>query len=117
MKERYIDIYMLKKFHNFNFTMTRIGEEFYMEFLQHYADEFRAAKNRNELNENVFSKNEWKKLNEIMESPETYYNIHYVTYDNQVKNERSVGLLKKTVDCFQENGLRYTLKKIKEKLF
>ena len=117
LKERYIDIYMLKKFHNFNFTMTRIGEEFYLEFLQHYADEFRAARNRNELNENVFSKNEWKKLNEIMDSPEMYYNIHYITYDNQVKNERSVGLLKKTVDCFQENGLRYTLKKIKEKLF
>lgn len=118
LKERYIYMYSLKKFHNYNFTMSRIGEEFYQEFLQHYSEEFRKARNNGELDKKLFSQNEWKKINEIIESPDTYYKKYYVYKNGEAKNknEMTKNIAQKALYCLKNEGIMYTLNKIKEKL-
>ena len=112
LKERYIYIYSLKKFHNFNFTMERIGSEFYQEFLQHFSDEFRMARDRGELDQKLFTMMEWRKLNELIQSPKEYYEKYY-----SGKTRQNANLFWKVYDSLKEEGLHSTFCKIKEKLF
>lgn len=107
LKERYLYMYSLKKFHNYNFTMERIGEEYYLEFLQHYSREFNEAHARGELEQSYFGRGEWKRLSLIMHSPERYYQRYYC---NQSK-------VKKFLYYLMDYGVVSALCKVKEKLF
>ncbi len=106
LKEKYIHIYFLKKFHNYNFTMQRIGKEYHQEFLQHFSKEFREAKCKGELSKEVFTDSEWKQLNMVMDNPEKSYQRYYV----------QVGRVKKVIWYLADNGLLATLQKVKQKI-
>lgn len=112
LKKRYIYIYSLKKFHNYNFTMSRIGKEYHLEFLKYFSNEFRNAKKNNELSREYFTRYEWKKLNEIIYSPDEYYKKYY----SGSKKNRYMDCLYKTKDSFKREGFINTLKKIKRRL-
>jgi len=107
LKERYIYMYSLKKFHNYNFTMDRIGDEYYLEFLQHYSNEFNEANVRGELDKSYFSRGEWKRLCMIMQSPERYYQRYY----------RNQSKAKKALHYLMDYGVVSALSKVKERLF
>lgn len=66
-------VYQLKKYHNYMFTLDRIGDEFKLMFLRHFSKEFIQSAANNELDRNIFTENEWRILNSIMEDPEKYY--------------------------------------------
>lgn len=107
LKERYIYIYSVKKFHNFNFTMNRIGEEYHMEFLQHFSKEFNEASEKGELKEDYFLPREWKRLQLIMKEPGYYYSRYY-------KKQTAV---KQIFYYWMDFGFVAVLHKVKEKLF
>ncbi len=47
-------MYSLKKFHTYNFTLQRIGEQFKREYVQRISQEFKRAKENGELKQGAF---------------------------------------------------------------
>lgn len=113
LKERYIYMFSLKKFHNYIFTLERISQEFRLEFLKYFADDFKSDIANREVDKNYFTDEEWEDLMLIINSPETYYKRYYV-YGSLYK---AIINLNKTLKSIKNNGLTYTLNKIKEKVF
>lgn len=70
--ERFKYIYAWKMFHNYLFTIDRIGEEFRVEYVTKISREFKEAMQRGELKKDVFTALEWKKIMMILENPEEY---------------------------------------------
>ncbi len=70
--ERFKLMYTWKKFHNYLFTINRIGEEFRPEYVQRMSAEFKRAKQQGEFNRKLFTELEWKKMTMILEHPEQY---------------------------------------------
>lgn len=58
-------IFTLKKLHNYLFTLSRIDSEYKEEYLESISKEFRQSELLGELDKNVFTENEWKKLKSI----------------------------------------------------
>ncbi len=88
LKKRYLYMYSLKRFHNYQFTMQRIGRERQKEFLKRYSRDFRQAEAAGELAQEYFARSDWRILHEIMYTPGRYlwkyrrkgnvwYKIHY----------------------------------------
>ena len=70
--ERFKYIYAWKMFHNYLFTIDRIGEEFRVEYVTKISREFKEAMQRGEFKKDVFTALEWKKIMMILENPEEY---------------------------------------------
>ena len=70
--ERFKYMYTWKKFHNYLFTINRIGEEFRPEYVQRMSAEFKRAKQQGEFTRDMFTELEWKKMTLILEHPEKY---------------------------------------------
>ena len=113
LKEKYIYMFSLKKFHNYIFTLERISQEFRLEFLKYFADDFKSGIANREVDKNYFTDEEWESLMLIINSPETYYKRYYV-YGGLYK---TIINLNKALNSIKNNGLTYTLNKIKEKVF
>lgn len=110
LKKKYIYIYSLKKYHNFQFTLQRIGEEYKLEFLYHFRDEFSKAIINKEVDKSLFTAYEWKTLKDIVSNPDRYYS-KYKSGQFQKGN-----VIIKTIESLHDNGIVYTIKKIKDKL-
>jgi len=72
-KEKFIDVFQMKRLHTYKFTLERIAYEYRYEYIQKISSEFKAAKQNGELCKSVFTANEWTELNYIMRCPEEYY--------------------------------------------
>ena len=82
-------MYSLKKFHNYTFTLGRIGEEFKKEYIERISREFRRARDKGELSAEVFGPSEWEKLQFLIRDPEAYYVKNYLqTSQNQSLTKR-----------------------------
>lgn len=115
LKEKYIYMFSLKKFHNYNFTLERIAQEFKLEFLKYYANDFKLSIENGEVAKDYFTPKEWGNLMLIINSPELYYKKRYLSGK---KNNRNIKELAwKTISSLKNYGLTYTLNKIKEKVF
>lgn len=119
--EKFKYMYSLKKFHNYNFTLTRIGDEFKREYIERISREFRRAKDQGELCESVFTKLEWAKLCFLMRDPAGYYIKHYLytSYERALETEiaglkEKIGELTETVkqECRNKNELSKEIKKV-----
>ena len=109
LKSRYITVYFVKKYHNYMFTYSRIADEFKEMFLNRFSDEFRKAREAGELDQRVFTENEWNRLNKIIDAPELFklwYNRNCI---------KPKGIWSRAVWFFRflkNNGLLYTIKAI-----
>lgn len=112
LKEKFIYIYSLKKFHNYKFTMQRIAPEFHMEFLRYFAHDFNKMQSDREIDKKYFTKDEWEELILLLESPENYYKRYY----KRNKLLKLKDSLYKTLYSIEENGISYTINKIRERL-
>ena len=65
--ERFKYMYTWKKFHNYLFTINRIGEEFRPEYVQRMSAEFKRAKQQGEFTRDMFTELEWKKTTLILD--------------------------------------------------
>lgn len=71
--ERFKGYYNLKRYHNYMFTLSRIGDAFKREYIERIAAEFRRSQTLDELDMGLFSKNEQDKLLFMIKSPGDYY--------------------------------------------
>ena len=120
LKEKYIYMFSLKKFHNYNFTLVRIAQEFRLEFLKYYGNDFKLSIEKGEVDKSYFTPKEWEDLMLIIKSPEEYYKKRYLAAKKVNSNINSGNIKElawKTVSSLKNNGLTYTLNKIKEKVF
>lgn len=106
----FMPVYQLKKFHNYMFTVSRVGDEFKQMFLDHFSKEFCQSAIDNELDRQIFTEGEWGTLNRIMEDPEEYYywlkreNIGLIYFFRKI----NAGL-----NSCREDGIKATLIRIK----
>ncbi len=123
-----------KRFYSYIFTLSRIADEYKLDFLIRFAKDYRKIRDAGELYGNFFSDAEWKMLTDIMEDPARYYLQKYYHAKffsdsgrdvqlNQSREQRNAphkkGILRKAyglLRCIDENGYIYTGKRIIEHL-
>lgn len=145
LEEKLLPIYCVKKYDNYDFTYQRIGEEFKLEYVQKFAEEFQEYREVGLLDEALFEPGRWKKLMHIMLSPEAYYEmtskggcgrpktIEELQAENEYLRQEIVATretlsyrigsvvtfiprkIRGVKDCYQEHGMRYTLSRIPNK--
>ncbi len=74
--ERFQNMYSWKKFHNYLFTINRIGEQFRHDYVQRMSVEFKRAMQQGECSKDIFTELEWKKLSLIMDKPDDYLKLY-----------------------------------------
>ena len=92
-KKDFLDAYVYAKYHNFNFTMNRIGLEFKKEFLFSTSEYFNEMKKHDELDTSLLDEYDLNMLNWIVERPEDYYDYMY-----NIESE-NYEFLKKYLQC------------------
>lgn len=127
LKKRFMDEYTRKRYYNYQFTYGRVGDEYKIEYIQRFAEEFKQAEKLGELNEKVFTPFAWEQLQFIMNDPVGYH--YYCKFD--VKElEKEIRVQKKKVRTLRKRiknlkasktykigqAVTYLPKKIKEKL-
>lgn len=104
LKKRYIYMYSLKRFHNYQFTLNRIGREYHKEFLERFSRDFKQAQAEGELSREYFPLTDWKILQMIMESPHKY----------RIKSQRRASVWYKVHYYLENYGFKKTVQKIVE---
>lgn len=85
---KFIGVFHYKKTHNCEFALSRLAPEFKLPFLKRYADEYNAAYNAGEIDENLFHEEELERLKALLVSPECYLEKCEFQHDrNQRLNE------------------------------
>jgi len=110
LKEKYITIYWLRKYHGYMFTYKRIGEEHKRMYLKFFSDEFKKALEDGELDQSLFTENEWINLNKIIEDPEALYFEKFIDQYrrmyNRTKNE--LASTRKELEKLKRSGFRFS---------
>ena len=73
LKDNFMDVYCLKKFHNYMFTYNRVALEHKLMFMRRFGVEFKETLEHGELNQGMFSIQEKNVLQRIMGDPDRYY--------------------------------------------
>lgn len=80
--ERFKCYFNLKRYHNYMFTIQRIGDEFKREYIERIAAEFRRSRDLGELDMSLFTPKEQEKIAFMIKSPGDYY-LKYCLYDKE----------------------------------
>lgn len=71
---KFLGVYWLKKFHNYVFNISRIDEKFHKEFMNTFVKEFQNAKDKNEIDFEIFkSDNLLVLLEQLYSNPSKFY--------------------------------------------
>lgn len=73
LEKEFLYQYSLKKYHTYLFTLDRIDWEYKREYVHRFAQEFREAEEKGELNQAVFTPQEWAQLHWLMRDEKEYY--------------------------------------------
>lgn len=73
LKKIFIYIYTYRKFHNFNYNLGRVADEFKLEFLKSFQQEFLKSEEKGELDWTLFSEGQCSFLRAVMSDPERIY--------------------------------------------
>ena len=73
LKEKFIDVFMMKKLHTYMFNLRRIAPHFRHEYIRKFSEEFAESHKKGELFKAVFTTNEWTELMQLIRDPEEYY--------------------------------------------
>lgn len=88
-----ITIYQYRKFHNCSFAFTKLANELQLPYLERFAQEFRDADAAGEIDYGMFSENDRKRLQAIMDDPAAWL--------DEYRNKRAKG---KDIDSVQKKG-------------
>lgn len=80
--DRFCSFYYLKRFHNIDFTLSRISPQFKREYIERSSAEFARAKDLGELDYSAFYDNEKERLKFLIGDAEGFY---YMQIDQQYK--------------------------------
>lgn len=72
LKQRYLPVYVWKKYHDCQFTAARTAAECRGEFFTAFARDFYTLQKAGELSPRYFTKGDWRRLQKIMKAPEKY---------------------------------------------
>lgn len=90
LKNKFLHIYSVKKFHNYMFTYNRVDDKYKWMFLKTFSDEFSGSLEEGELDKELFTEDEWSSLISIIEEPEAYHIEHSIgQYKKKYKNMES----------------------------
>ena len=95
-------MYVLKKFHNYIFTLGRIGDEFKKEYVQRISKEFSRSRDNGELDQSCYSPIEWEKLMFLIKDPNAFYVKFYIRSKRERLLEKKVHILRKRVTIREE---------------
>lgn len=70
--DKFIGIFEYKKIHNCMFAYSRLAEEYQLPFLERYAEEYRSAFQKNQVDETLFFPDELDTLKRIVANPKNY---------------------------------------------
>ena len=112
--ERFKYMYSLKKLHNYNFTLSRIGEEFKREYIQRISKEFKRARDNGELDQSVYAAKEWENLMFLIKDPNGYYSKFYLQSRNERILEKKVADLENSTSLKVGRAIMYIPIKIKK---
>ena len=128
-KDLFINICSYYRFNNYCFTFNRIPEVQRLDFLHSVQEEFLQIEKNGELDISIMLPSEQKKLTEIMENPDGYYEkvsednrrllqkpgaIKYKTNSKIKRFLRDIG---EQLICVDEYGYKYTLIELKKMLY
>ena len=110
--ERFKYMYTWKKFHNYLFTINRIGDKFRLDYVQRMSAEFKRAKQQEEFYREMFTELEWRKMSLILEHPERYL-TEYVNNSGGIKqiSQRETDQLRKELESIK-NSTTYKVGKL-----
>ena len=91
--ERFKYYYNVKRYHNYMFTIKRIGDEFKREYIERISAEFRRSRDLGELDFNLFTKLEQEKIAFLIKHPGDFY-LKYYLHDVNIENKRLAAKLK-----------------------
>ena len=120
--DRLIGYFWLKRYHNYAWSYDeRIGAEFREEFIHRFAEEFRSARDRGELDISLLETREAARLERIMADPAAFHRKELPWL--QIRDETAAGkgnpvvrYIRRTCLCAHDQGVWYTLKHIARKL-
>lgn len=72
LKKRYLPVLAWKKYHDYQFTATRIGTEHRKAFFKQFAQEFCRTEAEGGLLRQYFTRGEWRMLRMVMDTPGRY---------------------------------------------
>lgn len=96
--ERFKQMYWWKKFHNYLFTISRIGKGFKYEYIQRMSSEFKRALQQEEYTKETFTPIEWGKLSLILEKPAEYYSIYVEASESSRKAQQQLKKVQKELN-------------------
>ena len=93
---------------NYDFTLSRIAPEFKLSFVRRYADDFKKIEADGELDRTLYSKEQLRKLDRIMNDPDLYYYQEIYPF----KIGRAITIFPRSIwrgyRYCREHGLRHT---------
>lgn len=143
LEKRLMPVYCVKQYDNYDFTYKRVGEEFKLEYIKTFSEEFIEHQNEGLLDEELFEPGRWKKIMQIIHNPELYHSIEMqeeqplsieglMAENEYLRNEilaiqqttsyrigRLITAIPRKIRgikaCYQEHGMRYTVSRIPNK--
>ncbi len=73
LKEKFTDVFLMKKLHTYMFNLRRIASEFRREYILRFSREFAESLERGELRQPMFTRKEWTELMQLIRDPEEYF--------------------------------------------
>ena len=96
LKKKFLGVYHYKRFHNYEFTFSRIDNTFKKLFLQTYAADYRDAFSKGEIDESFFLPGELKTIRTLIKNPDKYYrqNTHQLSVGEKLFSIKNQGIYK-----------------------
>ena len=73
LKRMHMGSFLAKKYHNYFYTYKRVADEYKIEFLTRFADEFLESQKKGELGKDTLPRENMQILRRIMKSPKEFY--------------------------------------------
>ena len=110
---KFMGIFQYKKTHNCEFAFSRLGRDFQLPYLERYANEYRTAFEKNEVDETLFWPDELNRLKSIVSDPKAYLDSYRNGQDKKtaLENARKKGKLAVFNYYRKEEGTRSALKR------
>lgn len=104
--DKVIPYYWKARFGAYEFSYNRIADEFKSEFLDHFIEVMKTAKERNELKREAFRNNEWREVQTLVKGKEEYEKVVRKLADRANEPATALNRLKW---CYEDNGMAYTV--------
>lgn len=101
--EKFKAMYWRKKYHNYRGTLERIGIQYKKEYIKQFSMDFKRGLEKDELDKDVFTEQEWSNIQFIVKDPDGFY-IREISS----KEGKEIAKLKNEIDHIK-NSMTYRI--------